>query len=113
MHELPITEEILRIAVDHAKRADAARIRRINLVLGDLTLFLSDSIQFYFDFLTKKTIAEGAELSIRRVPARVRCCGCGSEFAPDGVDWRCTECGALGGNVLAGRELLVESIEVE
>jgi hydrogenase nickel incorporation protein HypA/HybF len=113
MHELPVTEEILKIAVDHAQRAHAQHIRRVNLVVGDLTSFLSESIQFYFDFLTKDTLAEGAELAIRRVPAQVKCTQCGAVFAPDGIDWRCTACHALGGEVLSGRELLIESIEVE
>ncbi len=113
MHELPVTEEILRIVLEHAREAGAPRVLQVNLVVGDLTSFVDDSIQFYFDFLTKGTEAENAVLQIARVPARVKCHQCGGEFAPRGVDWLCPQCEALGGEVLAGRELYIESIEVE
>jgi hydrogenase nickel incorporation protein HypA/HybF len=113
MHELPVVEQVLSIATEHARRADATRITQVNLVIGALSSFVDDSIQFYFDFLTKGTMAEGATLSIRRVEARVRCRDCGGEFGPDGVDWCCPSCGSLGGDVVAGKEMFIETIEVE
>lgn len=114
MHELAVTQSILDIALRHAGQAGAHRILAINLVVGELTGFIDDSIQFYFDLLTKDTSAQGARLVIRRVAARGRCRACGTEYAPaDGRLWTCPACGALGGDVIAGRQFLVESIEVE
>ncbi len=113
MHELAITEEILRIAVEHAERAGATRIVDINLVIGELSSVVDDSVQFYFDFISPGTVAEGAELHFRRVPARLRCRACGHEFEPEGTDWRCPSCQTVGGDVIAGREFNMESIEVE
>lgn len=113
MHELPVSEQILSVVLEHARQAGAGRVVQVNLVIGDLTSFVDESIQFYFDFLARGTEAEGATLHIRRIPARVRCHACQAEFAPDGVDWRCPQCGGLGGEVLAGRESYIESIEVE
>ncbi len=113
MHELPVTEQIIKVVLEHARQADAQRVAQVNLVIGDLTSFVDESIQFYFDLLARGTEAEGATLVIRRIPARVRCHSCQAEFAPDGVDWRCPHCGGLGGEVLAGRESYIESIEVE
>ena len=113
MHELPVSEQILKVVLEHARQAGAGRVARVNLVIGDLTTFVDESIQFYFDFLSKDTEAEGAQLHITRIHARVRCHACESEFAPQGADWRCPQCGGLGGEVLAGRESYIESIEVE
>ncbi|MGQ9492306.1 MAG: hydrogenase maturation nickel metallochaperone HypA [Anaerolineae bacterium] len=113
MHELSITQSVLNIVVDHAKRARAQRVIAINLVIGELTGFVDDSIQFYFDMLSPETIAAGARLAIRRVPARLRCRVCGEEFMLKGSKWLCPKCSALGGDVLQGREFLIESIEVE
>jgi len=113
MHELAITENILRIAVEHATRAGAQRITDISIVIGDLSSVVDDSVQFYFDFLSAGTLAEGAELHFHRVAARFRCRQCGQEFAPHGMDWRCPGCQALGGEIIAGKEFYVESIEVE
>jgi hydrogenase nickel incorporation protein HypA/HybF len=113
VHELAITEEILRIAVEHAERAGATRIVDINLVIGELSSVVDDSVQFYFDFISPGTVAEGAELHFRRVPARLRCRACGHEFEPESTDWRCPSCQTMGGDVIGGREFNMESIEVE
>lgn len=114
MHEMAVTQSILEIALRHAARASARRITAINLVIGDLTGYVDDSIQFYFDFLTKDTPAEGARLKIERIPARVHCHVCGAEYVPpDSRLWTCPQCGALGGEVVAGKEFFVASIEVE
>jgi hydrogenase nickel incorporation protein HypA/HybF len=113
MHELAITEEILRIAVTHAERAGAKHITDINVVVGDLSSVVDDSVQFYFDFLSPDTLAAEGKLHFRRVAARVRCRQCGLEFEPRDMEWNCPRCQALGGDVIAGQEFYVESIEVE
>ncbi|HSR31200.1 MAG TPA: hydrogenase maturation nickel metallochaperone HypA [Anaerolineae bacterium] len=114
MHELSITQSILEIALRHAERAGTQRIMAINLVVGELTGFVDESIQFYFDFLSKDTLAQDARLNFERVAARARCHECGAEYTPpDSRLWTCPECDALGGEVVAGREFSVASIEIE
>ena len=114
MHELSITQSVLDIVLRHAKQSNAQRVLGINLVIGDLTGFVDESIQFYFDFMSKDTLAEGAKLNFDRIPARVRCTSCGSEYIPpDSRLWACPECEALGGEIISGREFSVASIEIE
>jgi hydrogenase nickel incorporation protein HypA/HybF len=114
MHELAVTQSILDIALRHADQAGARSILAINLIIGDLTGFVDDSIQFYFDFLTKDTPAQGAQLHFERIASRVRCHVCEAEYAPpDSRLWTCPECDALGGEIVAGREFSVASIEIE
>ena len=113
MHELSVTQNVLDIVIEHAERAGARRISTITLVVGELTGFVDDSIQFYFDMLSTGTLAEGAQLAIQRVPPRVRCRACGSEFEPQDLNWACPQCLAVGGDTLRGQEFRVESIEVE
>jgi len=113
MHELSITEDVLRIATQHAKQAQATRVTRINLVVGDLSSIVDDSVQFYFDFLSRGTIAEGARLHFCRIAPRLRCRLCATEFPMRDMDWTCPGCGAVGGDVVSGREFFLESIEVE
>lgn len=114
MHELAVTQSILEIVLRHAEAAGAGRILSINLVIGELTGFVDDSIQFYFDFLSKDTPAQDAQLVFERIPPRARCQQCGTDYAPPNSRlWTCPECGALGGDVIAGREFSVASIEIE
>jgi hydrogenase nickel incorporation protein HypA/HybF len=114
MHELPVTQSILDIAQRHAQTAGARRVLSVQLVIGRLTGFVDDSIQFYFDFLSRDTLAEGARLSIQRIEPLARCRSCGVEYTPpESRLWTCPTCEALGGDVIAGREFYVASIEVE
>ncbi|HEY63248.1 MAG TPA: hydrogenase maturation nickel metallochaperone HypA [Caldilineae bacterium] len=113
MHELPVTESILEIVQRHAAAAGVTRVVRIRLVVGELTGFVPDSIQFYFDALSEGTIAEGALLEIERQPGRIRCRACGRIYEPlDGQIWICPDCGGLGGEIVAGKEMYIESIEI-
>jgi hydrogenase nickel incorporation protein HypA/HybF len=113
MHELSVTEQLLDIALEHALKANAERVLKINVVIGDLSSFVGESVQFYFNILSEGTKAEKAFLSISRIPARVRCRPCHHEFTPEGMDWLCPRCGGLIEDVISGREFYVESIEVE
>jgi len=114
MHELAVTQSILEIALRHAEKAGGQRILAINLVIGELTGFVDDSIQFYFDFMSKDTPAHDARLTFERIAPRARCQECGAVYTPpDSRLWTCPECGALGGEVIAGREFSVASIEIE
>jgi hydrogenase nickel incorporation protein HypA/HybF len=113
MHELAVTEEILRVALEHAERAQASRITDIHLVIGALSTIVDDSVQFYFDFLSPDTIAAGAKLHFTRIPARLRCRQCQHEFEPQERDYRCPQCSSLGGEVIAGKEFYLDSMQVE
>ena len=113
MHELTITQSMLNLALEHGQRAGAKRITHINLVVGQISGVVDDSVQFYFDLLSKETLAEGAQLVIRKQPALFRCGACGHEFPLQDRNWICPACQALGGEVISGREFFMESIEVE
>ncbi|HOG45981.1 MAG TPA: hydrogenase maturation nickel metallochaperone HypA [Anaerolineae bacterium] len=113
MHELSVTQHLLSVVLEHAEQAGAQRVTRIDLRIGALTGIVDESIQFYFDFVSRDTPAAGARLAFAHVPVRLRCRQCGAEFEPQERDWLCPDCSATGGEVVAGREFSVESIEVE
>lgn len=114
MHELPVTRGMLEVALDAAREEGADRILGIDVVVGELTSFVDDAVQFYFDILAEDTPAEEARLRFRREPARVTCHGCGHGHRT-GPPLRptCPECGSMALEVEGGRDFYVESIEVE
>jgi len=113
MHELSITQGVLDIALEKAKEARASRITAINLVIGEMSSIVDDCVQFYFDFFSKDSIARDAKLSFTRIPMQVRCRSCGTSFTPDKIVWRCPQCQQWDVEIIAGRELYIDSIEVE
>jgi hydrogenase nickel incorporation protein HypA/HybF len=113
MHELGVTQNILEIALEHARKAHARKIRRIHLVIGELSGIVDESVKFYFDFVSKGTMAEGAELTFQKKPALLRCRSCGQAFPPVRNSWICPACQAPGAEIVSGREFSMESIEVD
>lgn len=113
MHELTVTESILEITLRHAKQAEAKRVIHLYLVIGQLSSIVDDSVQFYWDLIAKDTIAEGAQLHFRRVPAELMCLDCGNHYSPDGETLACPTCQSSHVRVSAGDEFRLESIDVE
>jgi hydrogenase nickel incorporation protein HypA/HybF len=113
MHELGITQNILSIALRHAEQVGATRITRLNLVIGDLSSIAEDSVRFYWDAVSRGTIAEGAELHFEQVPAMFRCRNCEVEFSPVEQDLACPDCGAHDVIMLDGNQFHLDSIDVE
>ena len=113
MHELVITQSMFDLVLKHAEQAEARKVARINLTIGGMTGVVGDCVQFYLDFLSKGTVAEGAVLSVKMVPPKARCRDCGETFELKEFDWTCTNCQGKSLEIIAGKELFVESIEVE
>jgi hydrogenase nickel incorporation protein HypA/HybF len=113
MHELGVTENIVNIALAKANEAQANKVIQINLVVGDLSGFVPDCIQFYFEPLSKNTIAQGAVLHFESVPTQLRCRNCSAIFPPQDALWSCPKCKGQNIEIFKGRELYIESIEVE
>jgi len=113
MHELGITENILNITLAKANEGQATKVLKINLVIGELSGFVADCIQFYFDTLSKDTIAQGAALHFETVPVELRCRNCSAVFRPQDTLWSCPKCGSQGAEIFKGRELYIGSVEVE
>ena len=113
MHELSITENIFSITLEKAEQADAVKVSKVNLVIGELAGVVGECVDFYFKILSKDTIASDAELSIRNIPAGLKCRDCGTEYTPSPEVWKCPKCGGNNNDIVSGRDLYIESIEVE
>ncbi len=114
MHELSVMSNILDIVLEYAGKNGATRVSKIYLVVGDLSDLVPEWMQTYFDFVSKDTIADKAELHITRVPAVLKCRSCSFEFTLSRENWQfsCPSCSASDVELLSGREFTVESIEI-
>jgi hydrogenase nickel incorporation protein HypA/HybF len=113
MHELSVTESLLEIALRHAEEADAQRITRLNIVIGELSSIVDESVQFYWDIVSEGTIAEGAELNFERVEGNLRCLACGHTFPLNYESFVCPACGEERVVPAGGDDFRLESIEIE
>ena len=113
MHELAVTQSILDICLRHAEQANARRIIDINLVIGQFSSIVDDSVQFYWDIVAEDTIAQGAVLRFHRIPGEMTCGTCGHKFQPNDETFVCPICSSPKVRITKGEEFQVESIEVE
>ena len=112
MHEMAIAEGILDIALDYAKENDATTIGTISLLLGEMSGVETEALEFCFSSLVKGTIAENAQLKLNRIPLMGRCRSCGNENHIEHYNFNCPSCGGPL-DIISGRELQVEYLEVE
>ena len=113
MHELSITQNILSLALENAEKAQANKINKINLIIGELTGIVDDCVQFYFELLSKDTIAAEATLFFSRPSTRLRCRNCDITFSPDDLLWVCPRCKEQKVEIISGNECYINSIEVD
>jgi len=113
MHELAIASQIVEIALKRGEEVGARRIASVRVTIGQFTAVEPDSLRFCFSALTAATAADGAALEIQQVPLTAECAICRISFAPVQMRFTCPECGSREVTITGGRELDVESMEVE
>ncbi len=113
MHELAVTESIVDIVKAQAEEHGATKVTRVDVTIGGLQGLVPDSVQFYFEVLTKDTPLAEARLNITLVPARAICRKCQHEFDLPELDRTCPECNGYGLDIVGGDELMITSIEAK
>ncbi len=110
MHELSLSSAVVNTVVKHA---DGCKVSVVNLRVGHLRQVVPDSLEFYFEFVSRGTVCEGARLEQEAIPVRLRCQACDREWAIEIPAFRCPTCGGSDVTVASGNEFEVESIEVQ
>ncbi len=110
MHELSIASAIVATAQKHA---GGSPVSLVTVRAGHLRQVVPESLEFYWDIVTRGTVCEGARLELEVVPAALACGGCGYEWTLETPIFRCPRCAETDVAIVSGNELEVESIEIE
>lgn len=122
MHEMPVTQTLLNMALEHAR---GRRVTDVYLQVGKMSAIIPDSVEVFFDYLSKDTLAEGAKLHFTMMPVEMTCQDCGRPAELD--EWadempqvimreafsRGCECGSKQLRVTGGVKFGLLSIDVE
>ncbi|MFH0901884.1 MAG: hydrogenase maturation nickel metallochaperone HypA [Pseudomonadota bacterium] len=113
MHELALAKRMIDIIEGVSSQHGGARVLRARLLLGELGCAEPETLTFAFRVVRRGTCADCCDLEISRVPLRLRCRSC--SVVQEGGDYlgTCAACGSIGFEVLEGRELRLESVEIE
>ncbi len=113
MHELGIMTGVMESVEQAAKNANADKVLKISLQVGVMTEAIEDALRFAFEALSEGTMCEGAELEVNMVQPVSICLECGKEYEHDRFHMVCPECGSAFTQLIQGKEMNIESIEVD
>ena len=113
MHELALTQTIVDLVVERARREGVRAVSRVTIEVGAAAGVESDALRFCFDIVTADTLVKGAELAIETIALQARCRTCALSFEPPSLVSPCPRCGSYGPLLERGGELRVKSFDCE
>jgi hydrogenase nickel incorporation protein HypA/HybF len=113
VHELSLVASVFDVLEEKAREHGASRVTAVVLRVGRMSGVVPDLLESAFDSFRKGTLAEGARLEIVIVPVKLRCPDCGGASVREDTDFSCAACGSRRVEIVEGREIVVEKIELE
>ena len=114
MHELGLMTGVMDAAVEAAREAGATRLLGVRVSIGEATEAVEDALVFAFKALAEADpFTQGATLDLTMIRPRSVCLECGHEFEHALYNRFCPVCDSFATELLAGRELQIDSIEVD
>jgi hydrogenase nickel incorporation protein HypA/HybF len=114
MHELSIVSSIVDTVTESVAAYPGARVVEVRLKIGALASVVEDSLQFCYGIATEGTVLEGSKLVVKTLPVVMHCLPCGADVELEGVQsFRCPQCGEPSLDLRQGRELEIDSIEID
>jgi hydrogenase nickel incorporation protein HypA/HybF len=113
VHESSVVEQLVKTAIKAALDNKALKVLQIDLVIGEATGYMEESLKHYFSILSKKTILEGAELKIKYIKPKLKCESCNDYFERERFSFDCPKCGKPGIMTEIGMEFYIDNMEIE
>lgn len=113
MHELSICEELMQQVTAIAEANHAVKVVRIIVKIGPLAGIEAKLLESAFTISRAGTLAQSAELLTERLPIRMLCHSCGTEFETEINNLICQNCGDFKTQLLSGDELILARVELE
>ena len=114
MHELSIVSSVVETVVESLEKYPGARVVEVRLKVGALASVVVDSLEFCWGIATEGTSLAGARLVVITLPVVMHCARCDADVELDGVQsFRCPRCDEICLDLRQGRELDIESYEIE
>ena len=114
MHELAIINDMIALAETELSRIGAVdKVNTITIRVGCLSGASPEALRFAFDVVVLSTRFCGARLVILQPRITCRCRTCGRAHEAMELLFQCPSCGGCEVEIEGGRDLCLESIEVQ
>jgi len=89
------------------------RVARVNLMIGAFSTVIPECMHFNFEVARRGTIFSDAELVIKIIPLEIYCKECKKNSEPAEPVFVCPICDGNDVEIIKGRDLRVESFEID
>ena len=114
MHEGNFTEQIVQTILDELKKYPAQKPVAVKVRVGEMLHLVPESVRLHFATLTKGTALENTALELAEDSVLAQCQACTMTYHPEDHHLLvCPGCGALRANVIKGRDVFIEKIDLE
>jgi len=115
MHEFAICARIVDAVLKEYAQLDPKpnRLIRARVVVRSMHQIVPDYLISAFELLTRETAVQGATMELVTVPVTSRCRACDRQGEIKLPIFRCDACGSLDLEASGGKELYLDSLEVE
>lgn len=114
MHELSIVSSIVDSVTETLEAYPDARVKEVRLRVGALASVVEDSLQFCYGIATDGTPLEGSKLVVTILPVMMYCDSCKRDVEIASLQsFRCPRCDEPVSDLRQGREMELESIEID
>jgi hydrogenase nickel incorporation protein HypA/HybF len=114
VHELSIVSSIVDSVRETLIAYPGARVKGVRLRVGALASVIEDSLQFCYGVATEGTPLAGSTLIVEILPVKLYCESCKRDVELASLQsFRCPVCDEPVSDMRQGRELEIESIEIE
>jgi hydrogenase nickel incorporation protein HypA/HybF len=114
MHELSMMTSVVETVTESLAAYPGAKVLEVRLKVGALSSVIPESLDFCYGIVTEGTPLEGSRLVVNVLPVVVHCAHCDQDAELDGIQsFRCPRCGEPCNDLRQGRELEIDSIEVD
>lgn len=111
MHELGLSDALLRMVRDIVKKEELTHVEKITLEIGELSGVVPRYMADCWEAVVDGTEYAGTKLVIDTVPGIASCMDCDEEFRIDVNDMRCPFCGSRSLTPVSGRDMTLREIE--
>lgn len=114
MHEMALTEGIVRILEEQAVQHGFTKVKTVWLEIGELSSVEPEALLFCFEAIAKGSpVAHGARVEVIRIPGQAWCMDCAQNVAISHRADPCPKCDGFNVAVTAGEEMRVKELDVE
>jgi hydrogenase nickel incorporation protein HypA/HybF len=92
--------------------AAGREVRAVHVRIGEMRQIVPDTLTYCWSLVTEQSELQGVELLVERIPAKIRCTGCGHQQLLNELEFVCGACAGSAVDLIEGDEFLITSLDL-